>query len=75
MDDLATALADGAAAARLRALIGAELERGARELGQKRSGYERPVLIAIGPSARALHAVAPTIPALRADPNAVNERT
>jgi hypothetical protein len=75
MDDLATALADGAAPARLRALIGAELERGARELGQKRSGYERPVLVAVGPAAGALRAVAPAAPALRADPDAVNERT
>jgi hypothetical protein len=75
MDDLATALADGAAPARLRALIGAELERGARELGQKRSGYERPVLVAVGPAAGALRAVAPAAPALRADPDAVSERT
>ena len=75
MDDLATALADGAAPARLRALIGAELERGARELGQKRSGYEQPVLVAVGPAAGALRAVAPAAPALRADPDAVNERT
>ena len=75
MDDLATALADGAAPARLRALIGAELERGARELGQKRSGYEHPVLVAVGPAAGALRAVAPAAPALRADPDAVSERT
>jgi hypothetical protein len=75
MDDLETALADGAAPARLRALIDAELERGARELGQKRSGYEQPVLVAVGPVAGALRAVAPAAPALRADPDAVNERT
>jgi hypothetical protein len=75
MDDLETALADGAAPARLRALIDAELERGARELGQKRSGYEQPVLVAVGPVDGALRAVAPAAPALRADPDAVNERT
>jgi hypothetical protein len=75
MDDLETALADGAAPARLRALIDAELERGARELGQTRSGYEQPVLVAVGPAAGELRAVAPAAPALRADPDAVNERT
>ena len=75
MDDLETALADGAAPARLRALIAAELERGARELGQKRSGYEQPVLVAVGPGDGVLRAVAPARPALRADPDAVNERS
>lgn len=75
MDDLATALGDGASAARLRALLDAELERGARELAQKRSGYERPVLVAVAPSEGALRAVAPAAPALRADPDAVGERT
>jgi hypothetical protein len=75
MDDLATALGDGASAARLRALLDAELERGARELAQKRSGYECPVLVAVAPSEGALRAVAPAAPALRADPDAVGERT
>jgi hypothetical protein len=75
MDDLATALADGAAPARLRALLDAELSRGARELAQKRSGYEQPVLVAAGPAEGALRAVVPAAPALRADPDAVNERT
>jgi len=75
MDDLATALGDGASAARLRALLDAELERGARELAQKRSGYECPVLVAVAPSEGAVRAVAPAAPALRADPDAVGERT
>jgi hypothetical protein len=75
MDDLATAILEGTSSARLRALLAAELERGARELGQKRSGYERPVLVAVGPAAGALRAVAPAVPALRTDPDAVNERT
>ena len=75
MDDLATAILEGASIARLRALLDAELERSARELGQKRSGYEQPVLVAVGPGDGALRAVAPAAPALRADPDAVNERT
>jgi hypothetical protein len=75
MDDLATALAEGASTARLRALLDAELERGARELVQKRSGYEQPVLVAVGSAEGGLRAVAPAAPALRADPEAVTERT
>jgi len=75
MDDLATAILEGASIARLKALLEAELDRGARELGQKRSGYEQPVLVAVGPAQGALRAVAPAAPALRADPDAVNERT
>ena len=78
MDDLATMIAGATGApapARLRALLEAELERGQRELVRKRSGYEQPVLVAVGPAAGALRAVAPAGPALRADPDAVNERT
>jgi hypothetical protein len=78
MDDLATAIAGETrppAPARLRALLDAELERGARELGRKRSGYEQPVLVVVGGAEGALRAVAPAVPALRADPDAVNERT
>ncbi len=76
MDDLATAIAAGAAPARLRALLAAELAHGDRELAQRRSGYERPVVVAAAPAAGgALRAVAPADPALRADPDAVNERT
>ena len=40
MDDLATAILEGVSIARLKALFEAELDRGARELGQKRLGYE-----------------------------------
>jgi hypothetical protein len=75
MDDLAAAVADGAGPARIRALLQAELARGVRELAQKRSGYEQPVLVAAGPVEGGLRAVAPAPPALRADPDAVNERT
>src|SRR4051795_8911526 len=75
MDDLATAILEGTSIARLKALLDAELERGARELGQKRSGYEQPVLGAVAPADGALRAVAPAPRALRADPDAVNERT
>jgi hypothetical protein len=75
MDDIAEALADGASTARLRALLDAELAYGHQELAQKRSGYERPVLVAIAPADGALRAVAPAEPALRADLDAVNERT
>ena len=75
MDDLATAILEGTSIARLKALLDSELERGARELGQKRSGYEQPVLVAVGPGDGVLRAVAPAPPALRADPDAVNERS
>ncbi|HEY7619813.1 MAG TPA: hypothetical protein VH834_08575 [Solirubrobacteraceae bacterium] len=75
MEDLAAAIADGTSAARLRAMLDAELARGVRELAQKRSGYDRPLIVAVGPAPTALRAVAPAAPALRADPDAVNERT
>ena len=75
MDDLATAILEGTSIARLKALLDSELERGRRELGQKRSGYEQPVLVAVGPGDGLLRAAAPAAPALRADPDAVNERT
>src|SRR4051812_37386905 len=75
MDDLATAILEGTSIARLKALLDSELERGARELGQKRSGYEQPVIVAVAPGDGTLRAVAPAPRALRADPDAVNERT
>ncbi|HEX6742692.1 MAG TPA: hypothetical protein VF087_00725 [Solirubrobacteraceae bacterium] len=75
MDDLATALLEGTSLARLKALLDSELERGARELSRKRSGYDQPVLVAVAPGDGALRAVAPASRALRADPDAVNERT
>jgi hypothetical protein len=75
MEDLAAALADGAGIARLRELLDAELARGARELEAKRSGYDHPLTVAVAAAPGALRAVAPAAPALRADPDAVNERT
>jgi hypothetical protein len=78
MDDLATVMTgptDPPAPARLRALLDTELERGTRELARKRSGYEQPVIVAVGPAKGALRAVAPAAPALRADPAIANERT
>jgi len=75
VDDLGTAIAEGAGAARVRALLDAELDRGERELALKRSGYERPVTVAVGVADGRLRAVAPVTPGLRADPNVVNERT
>src|SRR3954452_21338362 len=74
MDDLATAILEGTSIARLKALLDSELERGALELGQKRSGYEQPVIVAVAPGDGALRAVAPAPRALRADPDAVGER-
>jgi len=72
MDDLARALGDPAASpAQLRTLLRAELEHGAHELGLKRSGYQRPVTVAVAPG---LVAVAPVSPQLRADPAAVDDR-
>lgn len=78
MDDLAAALSEATeplAPARVRALVAAELEHGDRELQAKRSGYERPVIVAAGGVEEGLRAVVPAAPALRADPDAVNERT
>src|SRR6476620_4567243 len=74
MPDLAAAVAEGASAARLRALLEAELRHGSAELAAKRSGYERPVLVAIAADGDALRAAAPVAPALRADPDAAPER-
>jgi hypothetical protein len=72
MNELARALADPAASpAQLRTLLRGELEHGAQELGQKRSGYDRPVTVAAAPG---LIAVAPVSPQLRADPAAVDDR-
>ena len=87
MDELAQALADAGGVAaprehggRLRRLLAAELRRGARELGLRRSGYEAPVTVAVAaaPAApgapRGVLAVLPLEPALRADARAGNER-
>ncbi len=81
MDDLAAALADAGGldaprerAAQLRTLLTAALDDGVQELAKARSGYERPVTVAIAPAGAALRAVVPAAPALRADPDAVGER-
>src|ERR687892_1168406 len=93
--ELERALADAGGAdaprewgARLRKLLRAELERGAREMGEARSGRERPVALAVAgapeagmlpagpaPGARgAIVAALPLPPELRADAGAVAER-
>jgi hypothetical protein len=59
---------------RLRALLGAELERGAAELTRSRSGYPDPVTVVVAAAGDGLVGVAPVSPALRADPDAVPER-
>jgi len=61
-------------AAQLRALLADELAHGAAELGLARSGYGRPVLVAVGAGNGQLVGVAPLDPALRADPGAAGER-
>ena len=72
MDPLADALADpGSSPAQLRALLRVELEHGQQELARKRSGYGRPVTVAVAPGGTA---VAPVAPQLRADPAAVDDR-
>jgi hypothetical protein len=79
--DLERALADAGGvdaprewSARLRELLGAELQRGARELEESRTGRERPIVVAVAPSQDAVLAVLPLAPELRADPGAVSER-
>jgi hypothetical protein len=90
--ELERALADAGGAdaprewgARLRELLRAELERGAGEMGEARSGRERPVALAVAaggsapggattPPAGSVIAVLPLPPELRADPGAVAER-
>jgi hypothetical protein len=85
MADLAEALAEAGGVdappqrtAQLRSLLGAELQRGRAELDLRRSGYERPVVVAVGaapPDAPpALLAAVPADPAFRADPDAAGER-
>jgi hypothetical protein len=80
-DELSRALADAGGAdaprewsARLRELLRVELVRGARELGEPRTGRERPIALAVACSEDAVLAVLPLAPELRADPGAVGER-
>jgi hypothetical protein len=64
-------------AARLRELLRAELERGAREMGEARSGRDRPLVLAVaaaGSAPAGVIAALPLPPELRADPGAVSER-
>jgi hypothetical protein len=59
--------------ARLRRLLEAELGRGARELGEKRTGYATPIAVAVA-AGDGVVAALPISPELRADPGAVTER-
>ena len=60
--------------ARLRELLAAELERGARELGESRTGRERPIAVGIAPGNGVVLGALPLDPRLRADPQAVPDR-
>jgi hypothetical protein len=79
--ELGQALADAGgasaprdASARLRRLLDAELGRGARELGERRTGYETPIAVAVASRGAQVVAALPVSPDLRADPGAVAER-
>src|SRR5687767_13258792 len=61
-------------AARLRELLRAELERGAREMGEARSGRDQPVALAVAASGGSVIAALPLPPELRADADVVAER-
>ena len=52
-------------------LLAAELERGASELGESRTGRERPIAVGIAPGDGVVLAALPLDPRLRADPQAV----
>ena len=60
--------------AQLRGLLGKELQHGAHELQQPRSGYEHPVVVVAAEDDDGLVAVMPVAPELRADPDVVDER-
>jgi hypothetical protein len=79
--ELGRALADAGGAdaplewsARLRALLRAELERGAAELVEARTGRERPIALAVAADEAAVLAVLPLPPELRADAGAAPGR-
>jgi hypothetical protein len=61
-------------AARLRELLRGELERGARELGEARTGRELPIALAVAPMHGTIVLVAPIAPELRADTEVVGDR-
>ena len=80
--ELETVLADAGGAgaprevsARLRNLLAAELRRGMVELGESRTGYETPIVVAVGATESEVVAALPISPELRADPGAVGERS
>jgi hypothetical protein len=82
MDDLASALQDagGALAPReragqLRTLLASELAHGRSELALTRSGRVRPVLVGFAAGEAGLLGVTPAPVALRADPEAAEERS
>jgi hypothetical protein len=58
----------------LRTLLRQELQHGAAELEQTRSGYGHPIVIATAAGEHGLTAIVPVAPELRADPDAVDER-
>jgi hypothetical protein len=60
--------------ARLRGLLAEELQRGMRELGEARTGYGEPIVIAFLPATEALVALCPARPETRADPGAAPDR-
>jgi hypothetical protein len=60
--------------ARLRDLLRVELARGSRELGESRTGRERPIVLAAAPAGADVALALPLPPDLRADPGAVGER-
>jgi hypothetical protein len=60
--------------ARMRDLLADELERGARELRARRTGYPDPIVVALAAGDGALVAALPLPLTLRADPDAVSER-
>jgi hypothetical protein len=63
-----------AATAHLRGLLLEELRHGRSELPRKRSGYERPVAVAVAPTTGGLLGVAPVDVDFRADPDKAVER-
>jgi hypothetical protein len=66
--------APAAATAHLRSLLLETLRHGSAELQRKRSGYERPVAVAVAPARDGLLGVAPVDADFRADPDKAAER-
>ena len=72
--DAGGAAAPASATAGLRKHLLAALDEGRAELAKKRSGYDRPVLVAIAEHPAGLLAAVPVDCALRADPDALAPR-